>query len=336
MINGLSVSDVDAGASPITTQFAVAHATLSVDTTGGVPQPSGAILLPNGVVITGNGTNTLTILGSTAQISSELSLGLTYTPTSGYVGGDTLTMTSNDLGATGVLGGPQKDVSSVAITVVAVSSPPVNVVPVVQSTNEDIPLVISGLSVSDAISGSNPITTEFTVAHGTLSVNTTGGVVQPSGAILLPDGTVITGKGTSTLTILGSTAEITNVLSQGLTYSPTFAYFGPDTLTMTSNDLGISGIPLTDVDTVAITVAPVVHAPTLTVTTPTSGLNGFAIPISFSGTLTDANKPEVLTYTVSGVPTAPCCKTVSATITPGSRVNAHRGRGGRPDADHAG
>ena len=54
---GLSVADPASGTNPITTQFTVTHGTLSVDTTGGVPQPSGAILLPNGVVITGNGTN---------------------------------------------------------------------------------------------------------------------------------------------------------------------------------------------------------------------------------------------------------------------------------------
>ena len=304
VIGGLSVSDPDSGTSPITTQLTVLHGTLTVDTTGGVTQPSGAILLPDGTVITGNGTSTLTILGSTTQITNELSKGLTYTPATDYFGGDTLTMTSNDLGATG-LGGPLKDTDSVAITVLEVDKPPVNTVPGPQTTNEDTPVVIGGLSVSDPDSGSSPITTQFTVAHGTLSVDTTGGVMQPSGAILLPDGTVITGNGTNTLTILGTTAQISNELSLGLTYTPTFAYYGPDTLTMKSNDLGTTGIggPLTDTDTVAITVAPVVHAPTLTVTSPASGFNGLPISIGISGVLTDSNKPEVLTFVVSDVPT---------------------------------
>jgi hypothetical protein len=304
VINGLSVTDPDSGSSPITTQFTVSHGTLTVDTTGGVAQPSGAILLPDGTVITGNGTSTLTILGSTSQISNELSKGLTYTPATDYFGGDTLTMTSNDLGATGV-GGPLKDIDTVAITVLQVDKPPVNVVPGPQTTDEDTPVVIGGLSVSDPDSGSSPITTQFTVAHGTLTVDTTGGVSQPSGAILLPDGTVITGNGTNTLTILGTTAQITNELSHGLTYTPTFAYYGPDTLTMKSNDLGATGIggPLTDTDTVAITVNPVVHAPTLTVTSPANGFNGLPISIGITGALTDNNKPEVLTFNVSNVPT---------------------------------
>ncbi|HVU88539.1 MAG TPA: hypothetical protein VHD36_14560 [Pirellulales bacterium] len=304
VIGGLSVSDPDSGTSPITTQLTVTHGTLTVDTTGGVTQPSGAILLPDGTVITGNGTSTLIITGTTAQISNELSQGLTYTPAADYFGGDTLTVTSNDLGATG-LGGPLKDTDTVAITVLQVDKPPVNVVPGPQTTNEDTPVVIGGLSVSDPDSGSSPITTQLTVSHGTLSVDTTGGVTQPSGAILMPDGTVITGNGTNTVIILGTTSQITNELSHGLTYTPTFAYFGPDTLTMKSNDLGATGVggPLTDTDTVAITVAPVVHAPTLTVTSPASGFNGLPISIGISGALTDSNKPEVLTFNVSGVPT---------------------------------
>ena len=57
---------------------------MTVDTTGGVVQPGGAILLPDGTVILGNGTSTLSIVGTTTQISSELSHGLTYTPTTNY------------------------------------------------------------------------------------------------------------------------------------------------------------------------------------------------------------------------------------------------------------
>ena len=68
--------------------------------------------------------------------------------------------------------------------------PPVNVVPGAQATNEDTALLITGLSVSDADAGGFPITTQLAVNHGTLSIDTSGGAVQPSGAILMPDGTV--------------------------------------------------------------------------------------------------------------------------------------------------
>ena len=121
---------------------------MTVDTTGGVVQPGGAILLPDGTVILGNGTSTLSIVGTTTQISSELSHGLTYTPTTNYRGADTLTMVSNDLGNTGA-GGPLKDTSTVGITVLAVDQPPVNTVPGPQTTNENTPLVIGGISVTD-------------------------------------------------------------------------------------------------------------------------------------------------------------------------------------------
>ncbi len=185
-------------------------------------------------MITGNGTNTLTILGTPTQISNELSLGLNYRPTEHYNGSDLLTMTSNDLGATGL---PLVDVDTVAITVAPINEGPVNTVPGAQSTDEDTALVMSGFSVADAASGTNPITTQFTVTHGTLSVDTTGGVPQPSGAILLPNGVVITGNGTDTLTILGTPTQISNELSLGLTYTPSLNYNGSDQLTMTSNDL---------------------------------------------------------------------------------------------------
>ncbi len=153
----------------------------------------------------------------------------------------------------------------VADITLGTNQPPVNVVPVPQSTNEDTPLSITGLSVSDPAAGTNPITTQFTVTHGTLSVDTTGGVPQPSGAILLPNGVVITGNGTNTLTILGTPTQISSELSLGLNYRPTEHYNGSDLLTMTSNDLGATGLPLVDVDTVAITVAPINEGPVNTV-----------------------------------------------------------------------
>ena len=73
---------------------------------------------------------------------------------------------------------------------------------------------------------------------------------------------------------------------------------------MKSNDLGATGHgDFTDTDTAAINVLPVVHAPTLTVTTPiVTGFNGLTIPIGVTGTLTDNNKPELLTFDVSNVP----------------------------------
>ena len=269
VIGGISVTDPDSGSNPISTQFTVNHGTLTVDTTGGVVQPGGAILLPDGTVILGNGTSTLSIVGTTTQISSELSHGLTYTPTTNYRGADTLTMVSNDLGNTGA-GGPLKDTSTVAITVLAVDQPPVNTVPGPQTTNENTALVIGGISVTDPDSGSNPISTQFTVNHGTLTVDTTGGVVQPGGAILLPDGTVILGNGTSTLSIVGTTTQISSELSHGLTYTPTTNYRGADTLTMVSNDLGNTGAggPLKDTSTVAITVLAVDQPPVNTVPGP--------------------------------------------------------------------
>ncbi|HEY1601951.1 MAG TPA: hypothetical protein VGG64_20280, partial [Pirellulales bacterium] len=309
VITGLSVSDVDSGTSPINTLFQVNQGVLNIDTSmpGTVVLPGGTVQLGNGAVVVGNGTNALQVVGTTAQINAALAPGLTYTPSLNYNGADTLTMVTNDLGATGT-GGPLKDTDTVGITVVAVNDAPVNTVPGPQKTNEDIPLVITGLAISDVDSGPSPLTTLFQVTQGVLTIDTTmpGTIVLPGGTVQLGNGAVVLGNGTSALQILGTVAQTNAVLAPGLTYTPTFAYYGPDTLTMTTNDLGATGLggPMKDTDTVAITVAPVVHPPTLTVNTPNvSGFNGLPIPISITGALTDSNKPEVLTFDLSNVPT---------------------------------
>src|SRR6476660_2183356 len=71
----------------------------------------------------GNGTGagdgtadaTMTFRGTLASVNAALN-GLTFTPTAGFSGGATLTITSNDLGNTGT-GGPLTDTDVVNIQV---------------------------------------------------------------------------------------------------------------------------------------------------------------------------------------------------------------------------
>src|SRR5262249_4363728 len=79
-------------------------------------------------------------------------------------------------------------------------------------------------------------------------------------------GVTVTGNGTGTAVLTGSQANINTVLN-GLTFTPTGNYNGAANLTITTNDQGNtgSGGPLTDVDTVAITVNSVNDAPVNTV-----------------------------------------------------------------------
>src|SRR6185295_2924640 len=90
--------------------------------------------------------------GSLTNVNAALS-GLSFLPTLNYVGPDTVTVTTHDLGNFGT-GGALTDTDTVAITVNAVNDAPVNTVPGPQSTNEETSLVLSTaggnrISVSD-------------------------------------------------------------------------------------------------------------------------------------------------------------------------------------------
>ncbi len=79
----------------------------------------------------------------------------------------------------------------------------------------------------------------------------------------------ISGNGTSTVTLSGSQSAINATLADltGVTYQGTLNFNGSDVLTVTTNDLGNTGAPvsLTDSDTIAITVSAVNDGPTNTV-----------------------------------------------------------------------
>ena len=100
--NALTVSDVDAVGRNVRVTLAVKHGKLRLGST-------------RGVRVTGNTTGTVRITGTPAAISLALN-GLLYQPNASYIGPDTLTITTNDLGNTGSAG-PLTDVDWVAITV---------------------------------------------------------------------------------------------------------------------------------------------------------------------------------------------------------------------------
>ncbi len=95
-ISGISVTDVDGNLS--TVQLSVTNGTLNVTLSGSATISAGA-----------NGSNTLTLSGSHADINATLT-SLSYQGTLNYTGSDTLTITSTD-------GNSATDVDTVAITV---------------------------------------------------------------------------------------------------------------------------------------------------------------------------------------------------------------------------
>ncbi len=113
---------------------------------------------------------------------------------------------------------------------------PTNTVPAgIQQANEDSPLTITGVSISDVDAGANPISVTLSVVSGTVTVATNIGGGVTSGNIA--------GNGSGTVTITGSQAAINATLAgaSGLVYQGNLDFFGSDTLTITTNDLGYTG-----------------------------------------------------------------------------------------------
>jgi len=104
------------------------------------------------------------------------------------------------------------------------------------------------LSFSNAVGNAITFsTTDGNVEQVTISVNNgTLAIGQTAGL------TSITGNGTNSIAITGSTANI-NAALNGLTYGGTFGTYGSDTLTIAAIDTGSPTAPMTT-KTVAINI----------------------------------------------------------------------------------
>src|SRR5262245_52598846 len=239
-LTGISVADVDAGAAAIGVTFSVPAGTgaltLDVTVAGGVTAGQ----------VTGNGTGAVTITAPLSAINATLAsaTGLSFAPTANLAGPVTVTMVSGDLGNAGS-GGPRTDTDSATLNLSAVNDAPVNTLPGSVSTNQNSPVVLTGISVADLDAGTGAISVVLNVTGGSLAVNTgvTGGVTAAE----------VTSNNTGLVTLTSTLARINATLAHasGLTYSPASNFNGTVTLTMVSNDLGNSGSggALSDTDT---------------------------------------------------------------------------------------
>jgi hypothetical protein len=254
--NAISISDLDAGGASVQVQLTVTNGTLTLSGTTGL---AFSFSDANGTGA-GDGTAdaTMTFRGTIAAINTALN-GLVYTPTPNTSGPDTLTIVTNDLGNTG-FGGPQSDTDILNITVNGANDAPVNTVPGGQSINEDANLTFPGsISVADD-AGTNPVQITLTVTNGTLSLSSLSGL---SFVFSDANGTGAgDGSSDATMTFRGTLTDV-NAALNGLLYVPNANYSGSDTLTITTNDLGNSGVggALTDSDPIAITISAVNDAP---------------------------------------------------------------------------
>lgn len=277
VIHGLQVKDVDAGNSPIKITLSVEHGTLTL--------PAGS-----GVTVVGNGTGSLVLTGTLADLNALLSGGITYQGNSDFHGNDALTMVTNDQGNTGS-GGALSDTDVLPIEVQAVNDAPVNQLPGSMTVKEDGSLSLSGVSVKDVDAGSAPVSMVLRVEHGVLTL------LGATGAVM------VQGAGTSEITLVGSLADLNQLLASNLHYEPAKDFWGEDTLTVTSSDQGNTGTggPLSDTDQVTITVTPEPDMPGLTVDQHAfHALQGAVIPLGINASVVNPATGE-LSIRISGL-----------------------------------
>ncbi|MCF5726912.1 retention module-containing protein [Aeromonas veronii] len=277
VIHGLQVKDVDAGNSPIKITLSVEHGTLTL--------PAGS-----GVTVVGNGTGSLVLTGTLADLNALLFGGVTYQGNCDFYGNDALTMVTNDQGNTGS-GGALSDTDVLPIEVQPVNDAPVNQLPGSMTVKEDGSLSLSGVSVKDVDAGSAPVSMVLRVEHGVLTLLGATGTVMVQGA------------GTSEITLVGSLADLNQLLASNLHYEPAKDFWGEDTLTVTTSDQGNTGAggPLSDTDQVTITVTPEPDMPGLTVDQHAfHALQGAVIPLGINASVVNPATGE-LSIRISGL-----------------------------------
>ncbi|HSE31384.1 MAG TPA: choice-of-anchor Q domain-containing protein, partial [Pyrinomonadaceae bacterium] len=187
--------------------------------------------------------------------------------------------------------------NTMTINVTAVNDGPVNTVPGPQSTTEDTPKVFSSgnanqISVADVDAGSNPIKITLTATNGTLTLSTTAGL------------SFITGDGTADATMMFTgTLTAVNTALNGMSFNPTTDFNGAASLQIVSDDQGNTGTggPLTDTDTVNITVNAANDAPVVTTTAGNLSYteNDPATAIDPGLTVTDGDSANLVGATVA-------------------------------------
>lgn len=127
-------------------------------------------------------------------------------------------------------------------------------------TNEDEPVAISGITISDPDASLLPMQVTLSVQYGTLTINT--------GAANGLSAASIAGNGTDTVTLTGDQSSINATLQSlnGVVYQGVANYFGVDQLTITTSDLGNSGPGgvMTDTDLIFINVLSTYDGATIT------------------------------------------------------------------------
>lgn len=248
-INGISISDLDAGVNDLTTRLQVTNGVLDVALSGSATISAGT-----------DGTSDVTIQGGLVDINATLT-SLTYTGNTDVVGADSLVITTDDAGNTGAVA--RQDIDNIAIDITPVNDDPTNVgslptdIAVTEDLLSNVDLSAINLSDVDAADGSL-ILTLTTSDGGNLSSSAGGGVA-------------VSGSGTGMLTLTSTLDRLNTFLNSAsnIQYLHATEHLNGDVSDTIQVDVadngstGFGGGGTIDLGSVNVNITPVNDAPIL-------------------------------------------------------------------------
>ncbi|MDQ7016693.1 MAG: tandem-95 repeat protein, partial [Gammaproteobacteria bacterium] len=252
-ISGISINDVDAGNGRVAVTLSAGSGVLSLTPNAGLIFTAGS----------GNQDSSMIFNGTLSDVNAALASVVFYRPNLNFNGTDTISITVDDQGNSGVVSAAgTTDSASIAVTINAVNDAPVLTLPAAQTVAEDGVLALNNISVADVDAGTGLLTVSLTLGD---AQNPANGTLNLAGSANLNFAIGSSASGSS-MTFSGTVADINNALGT-LTYTGNLNFNGSERLNITVNDGGSSGSggPLSDSGSVAIEVTPVNDAPLLNV-----------------------------------------------------------------------
>ena len=270
VVSGLSVADVDSGSNSISMTLSVANGILTIQ-----EDPS--------VLVTDNGTASVTVSGTVADINALLALAsaVAYSPALDYNGGDTLTVLTDDGGNTGA-GGALSDSDTVAITINPINDAPI--------ANADTGSAIEAGAIPGGNATGNVLANDTDVDAGdTKTVNAVNGLAaNVSVPIAGTYGTVtLNGDGSYTYVVDNANAFVQALNAGSTPLTESFDYTVTDTAGATS------------LSTLTISINGANDAPTITSNAAITIDENIASVTIVSASDVD-NTAEQLSYSISG------------------------------------
>jgi hypothetical protein len=222
----ISFGDSFAGSNPESLTLSVSNGTLTLGSTSGLSFAGG-----------GNGTSSMTVSGTLANLNADIN-GLTYTPTTGYNGADSLHISITDSG---------DSLSGSGLVGLTVRLAPSITAPASISVKKNGSATLSGgnaIGVTDAAAGNGAEQLTLQASHGTLKFASLAGLKVIGGA-----------NKSASMIVSGTLANLNHDLS-GLVYTPKSAYIGNDAITATVADTGDGMASPTATISVTVGTAP--------------------------------------------------------------------------------